>query len=74
MSTAELMKNHETFLNTDLSDLAGKWVVIIDGKIAGSGDDLKALLEKVKKENPGRRPLVAKAPTKRILILSAHKK
>ena len=74
MMSAELMKNHEAFLNTDLSGLAGKWVAIIDGKVVGSNANLKVLLEKVKKENPGKRPLLAKAPTNRISILSAHRK
>ncbi len=73
MSGSELMKNHEAFLNADLSGLAGKWVAIIDGKIAGSGDNLKILLDEVKKESPGKKPLLAKAPTKRVLILAAHK-
>jgi len=74
MSSAELMKNHEAFLNADLSEMAGKWVAIIDGKVVESGDNLKVLLENAEKNSPGKKPLVAKAPTKRILILSAHKK
>ena len=54
--------------------MAGKWVAIIDGKVVESGDNLKVLLENAEKNSPGKKPLVAKAPTKRILILSAHKK
>lgn len=68
MSGAELMKNHEAFLNTDLSGLAGKWVAIVDGKIVESGDNLKLILENVEKKSPGQKPLIAKAPTKRLLI------
>jgi len=74
MPGSELMKNHEAFLNSDLSEFEGKWVAIIDGKVAGSGNNLKILLDNVKKESPGKKPLLAKAPTKRILILAAHKK
>lgn len=74
MKSPELMKNHDVFLKTDFSNLQGKWVAIVDGKVAGSGDDAKTLLQKVEKENPGKRPLLAKAPTDKILILAAHKK
>jgi len=74
MRSSELIKNHDSFLKMDFAGLEGKWVAIVDGEVAGSGDDVKSLLGKVEKENPGKRPLLAKAPTKRILILSAHKK
>ena len=68
------MKNHEAFLNTDLSELAGKWVAIVDGKVVEHGDNLKLILESVEKKSPGKKPLIAKAPTKRLLILSAHRR
>lgn len=67
--TESLMENFDFFQKQDLRGYAGKWVVIVNRKIAGSGDNLKRLMEEVKDKYPGDEPFVVRAPTGRALIL-----
>jgi len=30
-------KNYEFYINADLSEYAGKWIAIVDGKVVASG-------------------------------------
>jgi len=69
-----LMDNHETFLNTDLSQYEGQWIAIVDKLIVATGASVKEVFEKARKDYPDKRPLIARAPTKRLLILAAGKK
>lgn len=64
-----IIDNHNTFLETDLSEFKGKWIAIIDKKIVANDKDLSRVLETVKKEYPGKKPLIAKAPSEKPLIL-----
>jgi len=49
-------------------ELEGKWVIILKEHILCYGDDLKKLVEEVKKEYPKERISVAKVPTKESMI------
>ena len=32
-------KNYEFYINADLSEYAGKWIAIVDGKVVASGEN-----------------------------------
>lgn len=64
-----IMDNHQTFLETDLSGFEGQWIAIIEKKIVANGKNLKTVLEKVKNDYPGKKPLVAKAPSNKPITL-----
>lgn len=61
--------DYEWFLNADISEYAGKWVVVLNKRIVASGDNIKDLLAKVKKENPEAIPFVARVPRKMLMIV-----
>ncbi len=74
VTASPIMANHEAFINTDLSEFAGKWIAIVDSKVVASSDSPKEVMEKAANEYPGKKPLIARAPTKHLLILAAGKK
>ena len=37
MTEAKVSKNYEFYLNTDLSEYAGKWIAPVDGKVVAVG-------------------------------------
>ena len=47
----------------------GGWVVIIDDEIVGKGPDLKELLERARREHPGKEPFVTALPTRRAMLI-----
>jgi hypothetical protein len=60
------------YLNADLDEYAGKWVVIMNDKVLASGKnvfDVRKTIEKLKKEDPGSTPLVTKVQEKGLLVL-----
>jgi orotate phosphoribosyltransferase-like protein len=64
--------NYQTYLKEDLEKYEDKWIVIVDKKIVASGDNLKELVDKVKKEHGEKTvPFVAKIPKKSLMILSS---
>jgi len=62
-------KNYEFYINADLSDYAGKWIAIVDGKVVASGDRADEVYDLAKKEYPGKEIMLAKVPTEDTLIL-----
>jgi orotate phosphoribosyltransferase-like protein len=64
-------ENYQSYLKEDLEKYEDKWIVIVDKKIVASGDNLKELVDKVKKEHGTKVvPFVAKVPKKTLMILS----
>lgn len=64
-----MSKNFEAYLMLDKTPLENKYVVIVNGEIAATGEDIENMLEKVKREHPQETPFVAKVPGERTLIL-----
>ncbi|NPA75080.1 MAG: succinyl-CoA synthetase subunit alpha, partial [Euryarchaeota archaeon] len=53
MTEAEIKdKNYEFYINADLSEYAGKWIAIVDGKVVASGDRADEVIDKARKEYP----------------------
>ena len=62
-------KNYEFYINADLSEYAGKWIAIVDGKVVASGDRADVVYDEAKKKYPEKEVMLAKVPTEDTLIL-----
>ena len=62
-------KNYEFYINADLSEYAGKWIAIVDGKVVASGDRADEVIDKVREEYPNKKFLISKVPEPGMLIL-----
>ncbi len=62
-------KNYEFYINADLSEYAGKWIAIVDGKVVARGDRADEVIDKVRKEYPNKKFLISKVPEPGMLIL-----
>jgi len=56
----ESYANYEWFLKKDFKDYSGKWLAIIDKKIVASGNDVKQVIQRAKKDYPTKKPLITK--------------
>ena len=56
------------YATADLSEYAGEWVAIVSKKVVAHGQNVKLLMQKVKKEYPSVTPFITKVPLKEILI------
>ena len=65
-------KNYEFYINADLSEYAGKWIAIVDGKVVASGDRADEVIDKVRKEYPNKKFLISKVPEPGMLILGVR--
>jgi hypothetical protein len=49
-------------------ELEGKWVILLDGQVVESGDDIRSLVERARASCPGKKFVLAKVPTKDSMI------
>jgi hypothetical protein len=63
------MDNYSYFMQADLSGHIGEWIAICDERIVSSGSELKRVLDEAKRTCPGKKPLIAKVPTRETMIL-----
>ncbi|EDY35090.1 hypothetical protein ABOONEI_2632 [Aciduliprofundum boonei T469] len=61
-------KNYEFYINADLSEYAGKWIAIVDGKVVASGEDPEEVYMEAEKKG-GKEISLAYVPTNDLLIL-----
>jgi len=54
--------DYEWYLDADLDEYVGKWVVILNKKVVASGTDIKGMLEDAKRKYPNKTPFLAKVP------------
>jgi hypothetical protein len=62
-------KNYEFYINSDLRSYSGKWIAIINGKIAAEGDRADTVIKKIKKKYPKKKYLLSKVPEEGLLVL-----
>ena len=55
--------NYESFISMDLSEYAGKWVSIDNGKVIAEDYDFKKVFRKTKELIPNKRPFITKVRT-----------
>lgn len=60
------------YATADLSEYAGKWVVIVDRRVveSGYGSELKGMLERARRRFPDKESLLALVPGPEALFLS----
>lgn len=63
-------KSFEFFAKANLHNYEGKYVAIVDEKIAASGEDAKTVFETARKKT-GKTPTIAKVPTEDALVFVA---
>ena len=64
-----MSKDFEAYLKLDKKGLENKYVVIVDGKVVATGEDIETILNQVREKHPQKVPFVAKVPEERMLIL-----
>ena len=62
-------RNYEFYINADLSEYAGKWIAIVDGKVVASGDRADEVMKEAEKKHGDREITLAKVPTDDVLVL-----
>ncbi len=62
-------KNYEFYINADLSEYAGKWIAIVDGKVVASGEDPEDVYMRAEERAQGREISLAYVPRDELLIL-----
>ncbi|MBI5227487.1 succinyl-CoA synthetase subunit alpha [Candidatus Micrarchaeota archaeon] len=65
-------KEFEFYLKADLHKYEGKYIAIVDDKIAASGDNAKEVLEEAERKT-GKKPFLAKVPTEDTFVFMAIK-
>ena len=61
--------NYQSFLKLDVAQFTDKWVAIVGGKLIAVRDNFKEVYNEAREKFPRKRPLVAKIPPKRVMIL-----
>ena len=71
MSDAEEIKdkNYEFYINADLSEYAGKWIAIVDGKVVEWGDRADKVYNEAKRKYPNKTIAIDKVPENNLMIL-----
>ncbi len=62
-------KNYEFYINADLSEYAGKWIAIVDGKVVASGDRADEVYERAKGLYPNKIIAIDKVPENNLMVL-----
>lgn len=65
----KITENYEFFVNENLEEYENRWVAIIESKVVAAADDIKSLMKEVKRLYPGKEPLVAKVPSRKMEII-----
>ncbi len=62
-------RDYEWYVDSDLSQYRGKYVIILNEKVIYYGKDLTELLRRFREEYPSQIPKIAKIPEEETLIL-----
>ena len=62
-------QNYKSFLNLSVKEYPNKWVALIDGHVVAVKNTFKEVYVETKQKFPQQRPLIAKIPSKRAMIL-----
>ncbi|MBI2667876.1 succinyl-CoA synthetase subunit alpha [Candidatus Woesearchaeota archaeon] len=61
--------NYNSFLRLNVKNYSNKWIAIVDGKVVSSGNTFREAYNQSKTKFPKNRPLIAKIPSKKVMIL-----
>lgn len=62
-------QNYKSFLNLSVKDYPNKWVALINGDVVAVKNTFKEVYTETKEKFPRQRPLIAKIPSKKVMIL-----
>lgn len=61
--------NYRSFLNLSVKEYPNKWVALVDGQVVAVKKTFKEVYTETKEKFPKQRPLIAKIPSKKVMIL-----
>jgi len=61
--------NYASFLKLNVKEYQNKWIAIVDGKVVSSTKSFKEAYQEAKERFPKKSPLIAKIPSKKVMIL-----
>ena len=67
--TVSLRRNYSSFMRMKVCDYTNSWIAVVDGKVIANGKTFKDTYLKSKEIAPNKRPLIAKIPDKKVMIL-----
>lgn len=62
-------RDFDAYLKLDCKKFSNQYVVILNGKVVASGQEIDLILAKIRKKYPRKIPLIAKVPSPETLIL-----
>ena len=60
--------NYNSFLKLNVRPYGDKWIAMVDGKVVSAKESFKEAYYEAKKKFPTKRPLLAKIPSKKVMI------
>jgi len=64
-----LIANYNSFMRMDVSSYSDEWIAIVNGELVAHSKSFKEVYKTAKKKFPDERPLVAKIPSGKVMIL-----
>ena len=61
--------NYSSFLELDVKEYQNKWIAIVDGEVVSAKRSFKETYQEAKEKFPKKSPLIAKIPSKKVMIL-----
>jgi len=61
--------NYNEFLKLNTENYTNKWIAMIDGKVVSASKTFKQTFNEAKRRFPNKRPLIAKIPSRKAMIL-----
>lgn len=56
------MDSYAFFMDADLTEYIGKWIVIVNEEIVSSGEDIKKIYNEAKEKYPKKKLLITRVP------------
>lgn len=63
-----MKQNYQFYVEKNLDEYIGEWVVICDSKIVSHGKDVKKIFKEAKEKHPKERLLLTRIPEKETMI------
>jgi len=54
--------NYEAYMQEDLSQYLGEWIIIVEGKVVAHGKDISEVTGEAREKYPDKRFMIAKVP------------
>ena len=61
--------NYTSFLKLNVKDYQNRWIAIVNGEVVSARKSFKETYQEAKEKFPKKSPLIAKIPSKKVMIL-----